>query len=91
MARGRWGHSPHIKGSRKMVERASPPRRRDDEFDTSWQARADVLQREREEREAKEFGARARARGALPETDHDRDAAHDSGEDEWQLAGRLFR
>ncbi len=56
---------------------------RDDEFETMW-ARADVLQREREEREAKEFGARARAYDALPETDHDRDAAHDSGEDLWR-------
>ncbi len=65
---------------------------RDDEFDTvgqalgdtSWQARADVEQREREEREAKAFGARARAIDALLETDHDRDAAHDSGEDLWR-------
>ncbi len=57
---------------------------RDGEFDTSW-AKADVLQREREEREAKAEGARARAYEALPETDHDRDAAHDSGEDEWEV------
>ncbi len=56
---------------------------RDDEFGTSW-AKADVLQREREEREAKAAGARARAYDALPETDHDRDAAHDSGDDEWR-------
>ncbi len=56
----------------------------DDEFDTSWQAKADVEQRQREEREAKAEGARARAHDALPETDHDRDAAHDSGEDEWR-------
>ncbi len=56
---------------------------RDDEFDTMW-AQADVEQREREEREAKAEGARARAYDALPETDHDRDAAHDSGEDEWR-------
>ncbi len=68
---------------------AAPPRRRDDEFDTTNQfetmwAEADVEQDEREEREAKAVGARARAYEALPETDHDRDAAHDSGEDEWR-------
>ncbi len=71
---------------------------RDDEFDTvgqalgdtSWQALADVGQRERGEREAKAEGARARAHDALPETDHDRDAAHDSGEDELRRRG-LFR
>ncbi len=62
----------------------------DDEFETMW-AKTDVLQREREEREAKEFGARARAYVTLPETDHEYDSLHDSGEDEWQLAGRLFR
>ncbi len=65
---------------------------RDDEFDTvgqalgdtSWQAKAGVGQREREEALAQAAGARARAHDALPETDHDRDAAHDSGEDLWR-------
>ncbi len=69
----------------------APPheRLRDDEFDTSrgfetmW-AKADVEQRDREEREAKAATAKALAYEALPETDHERDAAHDSGEDEWR-------
>ncbi len=56
---------------------------RNDEFETMW-AKADVEQREREEALAQAAGARARAIDALPETDHDRDAAHDSGEDEWR-------
>ncbi len=62
---------------------------RDDEFDTTNQfetmwAKVDVLQRDREAREAKAFGARARAYEALPETDLERDALHDRGEDEWR-------
>ncbi len=62
---------------------------RGDEFDTTNQfetmwAEADERQDAREEREAKAFGARARAYDALPETDHERDALHDSGEDEWR-------
>ncbi len=53
---------------------------RDNEFEAMW-AKADAEQDKREELVAALAQADVQAYDALPETDHERDAAHDSGED----------